>query len=159
MIYVPGLILALAAFWFAMSGQTTLLFGLLGLISVLLVLWLCARLGIIDRNASPYHRAPQLLLWLIWLLGEIVKSNVFVIRRIFGPARAIDPAVVKVNGEGNSDLAKTLFANSITLTPGTVTVEVEEGQFMIHALDGPGATPSSFSAMARNAARAAGDKS
>lgn len=157
MVYVPGLIAALAAFWFAMSGQTAPLFLALGVLSVLLTLWLCARLGIIDRNASPYHRAPQLMVWLAWLVGEIVKSNIHVLRRVLGPMNSIEPAVVKVNGGCESDLAMTLFANSITLTPGTVTVEVQRGEFLVHALDGAAATPDSFNTMARNAARAAGD--
>ncbi len=93
MIYLPGLILALAAFWFALSGETSPLFLMLGALSVLLTLWLVARLKIIDRDAAPYHRAPQMVIYGVWLVGEIVKANIAVIRRIVGPTHAIDPAM------------------------------------------------------------------
>lgn len=157
MAYIPGLAAALAVFWFVMSGQTSPLFLGLGVLSVLLTLWLSLKLGIVDRNASPYHRAPQIFVWLVWLLGEIVKANLVVARRIMGPLTSLDPAVVKVNGGCKSDLGKTLFANSITLTPGTVTVEVDNGVMLLHALQRDNALPESFEPMARKAAMAAGD--
>ena len=68
MTYLPGLALALAALWFALSGETSPLFLMLGAVSVLAALWLAARLRIIDRDASPYHRIVQLLVYLVWLL-------------------------------------------------------------------------------------------
>ena len=70
MAYLPGLLLALAVFWFALSGETSPLFLFLGAISVLLALWLAARLKIIDRDASPYYRIPQMLTYGGWLMVE-----------------------------------------------------------------------------------------
>jgi multicomponent Na+:H+ antiporter subunit E len=157
MIYLPGLIIAVAALWFALSGETAPLFLVLAAASFIATLWLCARLGIIDRDASPYHRFHLLIAYAGWLMIEIVKANVVVIRAILSPRSAISPAIVKVKPEGQSDLARSLFANSITLTPGTVTIDTD-GDFLVHCLQEDNARPSAFATMNRLAARAAGGR-
>src|SRR5262245_58987001 len=123
MAYLPGLLAALAALWFALSGETAPMFLALGVVSVLLAAWLAARLKIIDRDASPYHRLPQLLGYFLGLSVAIAKANAAVVARILGPRSAIDPVMVKVQTTAKTDLGKALFANSITLTPGTATVD------------------------------------
>jgi multicomponent Na+:H+ antiporter subunit E len=155
MIYVAGLVLALSALWFALSGETAPLFLGFGALSILLALWLAARLKIIDRNASPYHRIAQVLLYLVWLSLEVVKANLAVIRSVLDPRRTISPALVKVKANGRTDLAKAMFANSITLTPGTVTVDVERDGLLVHALHEQNARPAAFAPMDRRSARAA----
>ena len=155
MIYLPGLVVALSALWFALSGETAPLMLALGAASVVAALWLCARLGVIDRDASPYHRIFHLTAYAAWLLVEIARANLGVIRAILSPRGAIDPAIVKVKPEGESDLARALFANAITLTPGTVTIETD-GEFLVHCLREESARPSAFATMNRLAARAAG---
>ena len=155
MIYLPGLVLALAAFWFALSGQTSPFFVGVGVASLLLTLWLAAQLRIVDRDASPYHRLPQLLLYVGWLIGEIVKSNIAVIGRVLGSRHAIDPAVVRLHTRARTDLGKALFANSITLTPGTVTIDVADDKVLVHALMREKASVAEFESMDRRAAAAA----
>ena len=155
MIYLPGLVLALAVLWFALSGQTSPFFIGLGVVSVLLTLWLAGRLRIIDRNASPYYRLPQMLVYLGWLIVEVVKANIAVIARVLGPRHAIDPAVVRLRTRARTDLGKALFANSITLTPGTVTIDVQGDKVMVHALVRERASVASFEPMDRRAAAAA----
>jgi multicomponent Na+:H+ antiporter subunit E len=153
--YVPGLTAALAAFWFALSGETAPLFVALGVASVLASLWLAGRLRILDRDASPYHRIVQHLLYLSWLLVEIVKANAVVILKVLGPRHGIDPAIVRVRSTARTNLGRALFANSITLTPGTVTADVDGDQLVVHALVRERAPPHSFAQMDRNAAKAA----
>ncbi len=155
MIYLPGLVLALAVLWFALSGQTSPFFIGLGVVSVLLTLWLAGRLRIIDRNASPYYRLPQMLVYLGWLIVEVVKANIAVIARVLGPRHAIDPAVVRLRTRARTDLGKALFANSITLTPGTVTIDVQGDKVMVHALVREKASVASFEPMDRRASAAA----
>ena len=155
MIYLPGLVLALAVLWFALSGQTSPFFIGLGVVSVLLTLWLAGRLRIIDRNASPFYRLPQMLVYLGWLIVEVVKANIAVIARVLGPRHAIDPAVVRLRTRARTDLGKALFANSITLTPGTVTIDVQGDKVMVHALVREKASVASFEPMDRRAAAAA----
>lgn len=155
MTYLPGLLIALTAFWFALSGLTSPYFLVLAVVAVLLALWLSARLSIIGRDASPYHRVLRMLPYAAWLVGQIVKSNIVVIARVLGPRHAIDPAMVTVKTKARTELGKALFANSITLTPGTVTVDIDGDQLKVHALVRENASPASFEAMDRRAARAA----
>lgn len=158
MAYLPGLLAALAVFWFALSGETSPLFLFLGAVSVLLVVWLASRLRIIDRDASPYHRAPQMLVYGGWLIVEIAKANIAVIRKVIGPTHAIDPVMVNVTTTATTALGKAVFANSITLTPGTVTVEIDGDRVKVHALVRETSPASSFAEMDRKAAAAADGK-
>lgn len=156
--YGIGLLVALAALWVALSGVTAPLFLMFGGVAVIATLWLAASLKIIDRNASPYHRLLQVLAYLGWLAVEVVKANLAVIRSILDPRHTINPALVTVKTEGKSDLAKAMFANSITLTPGTVTVDVEKDRLIVHALQEETSRAHSFAPMDRRAARAADGK-
>ncbi|MEQ1609136.1 MAG: Na+/H+ antiporter subunit E [Hyphomonadaceae bacterium] len=159
MSYLFGLLLALSAFWIALSGETSPLFLMLGALSVVLTLWLAARLRIIGRDASPWHRTPQILIYAIWLAGQVVKSNIAVIRKILGPGHAIDPVMVNVATTARTDLGKAMFANSITLTPGTVTVDVDGDRLRVHALVREASPAGSFAKMDRRAAAAADGRS
>jgi multicomponent Na+:H+ antiporter subunit E len=155
MTYLPGLALALAAFWFALSQQTAPLFLALGALSVLLTLWLVAQMRILDRDASPYHRVAQLLIYLVWLIGQIIRANLSVVARVLGPRSAIDPAIVRIRTNARTDLSKALFANAITLTPGTVTVDVAGDRVVVHALVAGNASARSFDGADRVASTAA----
>lgn len=155
MTYALGLFAALVAFWFVLSGETSPFFLGLAVVAVLAALLLSARLQVIDRDGSPYHRAPLLLVYLCWLIGEIVKANIAVIARVLGPKHAIDPAMVEVKSSATSSLGRALFANSITLTPGTVTVDVVGLTLKVHALVRENAGEGSFESMDRRSARTA----
>ncbi len=155
MAYAPGLTIALAAFWLVLSGHFDALMLGLGLLSVLAALWLTARLEVIDRESSPYHRSPQMLSYVGWLVGEIAKANIQVIGQVFAPAESLRPGLTRVRTVGSSDMAKVLFANSITLTPGTVTIDVDRDELLVHALSLSGAEPASFTSMDRKSALAA----
>jgi multicomponent Na+:H+ antiporter subunit E len=159
MMYVPGLVLALAALWFSLSGEAAPLFLGLGALSMILTLWLVARLRILDRDASPYHRFPQLLIYLVWLIFQIIKANLSVIARVLSPGRAIDPAIVRIRTNARTDLGKTLFANAITLTPGTVTVDVVGDRVVVHALVAKAASTEAFDSIDRIASGAADGRS
>jgi multicomponent Na+:H+ antiporter subunit E len=155
MTYVPGLAAALVVFWFAMSGETSPFFLGLSVIAVIATLWISASLRIIDRDSSPYHRAPHLLIYMGWLIIEIVKANFAVIARVLGVRHSIDPAMVEISTATRTSLGKALFANSITLTPGTVTVDVDGQVLKVHALVRENASADSFATMDRGSSRAA----
>ena len=89
------------------------------------------------------------------VLAAAEKANVKVILKVLGPRHAIDPAIVRVRSTAKTDLGRALFANSITLTPGTVTADVEGDQLVVHALVRDRAPAHSFAQMDRNAAKAA----
>jgi multicomponent Na+:H+ antiporter subunit E len=152
--YGLGLVIALTAFWLLNSGFFKPLMLSLGAVSVLVTLLLTWRLGILDRDSSYYHRSLGLLGYIPWLLWEIAKSNVAVVRAAIASEINLSPVMVKVPTRCTTDLAKTLFANSITLTPGTVTVDVERDKLLIHALFASGGEVSGFDEMDRRSARA-----
>ena len=125
MAYFLGLLVALVGFWLGMSGHYSPLLLSLGAVSVAVCMILAYRLDIIDREGAPYVRIVGFALYFPWLMVEIAKSNWAVVKACLKADLDIAPALVKVKTACESDLAKVTFANSITLTPGTVTVEIE----------------------------------
>src|SRR3990167_4762231 len=103
-------------------------------LSVVLTLLLSARLKIIDREGAPYVRLFGFVSYYPWLFWEIVKANWIVIKACLRADLDITPALVKVKTICRTDLAKVTFANSITLTPGTVTVEIDGDKLLVHGL-------------------------
>ena len=153
--YFIGLIVVLGALWLGLSGIYTPLLLTLSVISILISVLLASRLETVDREGAPYARTPFLFSYWAWLLVEIFKANLPVIRACVSANLDINPALVKVKTRCESDLAKTIFANSITLTPGTVTVEVEGDKLLVHALYEESATPDAFAEMDERSYRAA----
>jgi multicomponent Na+:H+ antiporter subunit E len=99
-------------------------------------------------------RLVGFLLYFPWLAKEIVKANLTVIRACVKADLDIAPALVKVKTICKSDLAKVTFANSITLTPGTVTVEIEGDKLLVHGLYEQDSQPEAFVEMDLRSARA-----
>ena len=151
---IIGLIIALVLFWLGLSGHYTPLLLSFGAVSIMIALVLAGRLGILDQEGAPYGTFPGVLLYLPWLLKEICVANVVVVRACLGAELDINPALVKVKTRCETDLGKTLFANSITLTPGTVTIEVERDLLLVHALYEEAAGPGAFDEMDRRSVRA-----
>lgn len=156
--YFLGLIAALTALWFGLSGMFKPLMVGFAVVSILLSVVLAYRFDIIDREGSPYGRLPNLLTYWVWLVIEIFKANWVVIKACLRSELDINPALVKVKTQCASDLAKTVFANSITLTPGTVTIAVEGDKLLVHALYEEGAGPGAFDEMDRRSLEACDGK-
>jgi multicomponent Na+:H+ antiporter subunit E len=153
--YLLGICLAIIAFWVANSGHyKPLMLGFLAL-STLITLFVSARLKIIDREGSPYVRLAGFLAYYPWLFWEVVKSNLVIIKACLRADLDINPALVKIKTNCKTDLAKVTFANSITLTPGTVTVEIEGDKLLVHGLYEANTQPEAFEEMDRRCARAA----
>lgn len=103
---------------------------------------------------SPLLRVlPRLLPYSVWLLREVVVANLQVARVVLDPRLPIAPVVGRFRVTLPGDLAVTTLANSITLTPGTITLDVENGQFVVHALLGHDSLSSCEGEMARRVAR------
>jgi len=151
---IIGLIIALVLFWLGLSGHYTPLLLSLGAVSIMIALVLSGRLGILDREGAPYGAFLGVLFYLPWLLKEIFVANVIVVRACLKAEQDINPALVKVKTRCQTDLGKTLFANSITLTPGTVTIEVERDLLLVHALYEEAAGPGAFDDMDKRSLRA-----
>lgn len=155
MAYLLGILIAIVAFWVWNSGHyTPLMLGFMAA-SVAVTLFLCARLKIIDREGSPYVRLFGWLAYYPWLFWEVVKANWIVIKACLRADPDISPALVKIKTVCKSDLAKVTFANSITMTPGTVTIEIDGDKLLVHGLYESGTTPEGFTEMDLRCARAA----
>ncbi len=133
-----GLSVMLAAFWLLLSGHYAPLFLALGAASVLLVTWLAWRMEIVDDEGRPLDlslRAPR---YWAWLSLQILRSALLVSRRIWSAA-PVQPGLTRTSVVGMTDVERVTYANSITLTPGTLAVSVEDEHIEVHALD-----PASF---------------
>ena len=129
-----NLTLFLSAIWLLLSGHYTPLMLVLGGLSTLLVVFLATRADLIDRETHPVLLKPSVLLYWFWLGREIIKSNIDVARRILAPGLPISPHVFTVRAFQKTDLGRVTFANSITLVPGTVAMDVDDDVITVHAL-------------------------
>ena len=126
--------LSLAIFWLLNSGHYTALMLSLGVISISLVLYIAHRMDVIDHESQPLHLTLQLPGYYAWLIKEIILSNLLVVKHIWLGNKTISPAMMSIKASQKTDTGKVIYANSITLTPGTVTVNLDGDQFMVHAL-------------------------
>jgi len=129
-----GLATALLGLWLVLSGHYTALLLSFGVASVALVTLISVRMEIVDRESVPFHIVVGLVTYVPWLVWEIFLSNVAVARVILSPRLPVSPTLVHYRASQETDLGRVIFANSITLTPGTVTTGVEGDDFQIHAL-------------------------
>ncbi len=120
--------------WLLLSGHYQPLLLGLGVASTIVVVLIARRMDLIDREGHPIHLSWRFLLYLPWLGWEIVKANIDIARVIVRPKMAIGPTVLRLKGTQKSELGHVIYANSITLTPGTVTIGLEEGVLSVHAL-------------------------
>ena len=126
--------LFLFAIWVLLSGHYTPLMLLFGVLSTLFVVFLATRADLIDRETQPVLIKLSVLFYWVWLGREIIKSNIDVTRRILSPGLPISPTVFTVRAGQKTELGRVTYANSITLVPGTVTMDVDGDVFTVHAL-------------------------
>lgn len=128
----------LAGFWFLLSGHTSGFLLTLGLASAAFASWVIARMDRQDKAPILIVFNLEFVRYIGWLLWQVAVANVDVARRIWDPSLPIQPAWRKIAVKLKQPLTKTIYANSITLTPGTVTTEVGEDYFIVHALNAGG---------------------
>lgn len=105
-----------------------------GLSSCLFVAWIVSRLQMVDSKEPALMIIVRLITYIPWLAKEIVISNIDVAKRIWQKDMPISPTITTVNASQKTALGLVLHANSITLTPGTLSIDVEEGAIEVHAL-------------------------
>jgi multicomponent Na+:H+ antiporter subunit E len=129
-----GLGVVLLGFWLALSGHYTPMLISFGVGSSIFVVWVAHRMDVVDREGFPLHVGWRFLLYFPWLMKEIFVANVHVAKIILDPKMPISPRMVVFHGSQVTDLGRVIYANSITLTPGTITTGVEGKEYQIHAL-------------------------
>ncbi|MDK9712564.1 MAG: Na+/H+ antiporter subunit E [Sulfuritalea sp.] len=126
---------SLIAFWLLLSGMFTPFLIVAGIGSAIAVVLLSRRMDVADHEGHPVHLAwVAVLSYWPWLFWEIAKSAWDVTRRVLHPALPVSPVLVEFRPTQTTDLGLVIHANSITLTPGTISVEVEQDRFLVHAL-------------------------
>ncbi len=134
MLHTFSLAVLLSGVWWLLSGYTLVLIIGLGIGSVILVLYICHRMDAIDHETHPVHLAAGCITYYPWLLWEIVLANWDVAKAILKNDDTVRPRLMHVKASQVSEVGRVTYANSITLTPGTVTLDIEGADLLIHSL-------------------------
>ena len=137
MLYRILIFLILLVTWTLFSGQLDWFHLTLGVISAGFVTWISGDLLFDDRESNLTTRLKQgcrMASYLLWLLWQVVLSNIHLVRLAFGNQKDIQPSIVCFQTALKSDFEKFMLANSITLTPGTITIKIDGDRFCVHAI-------------------------
>lgn len=129
-----SLFLLLAAFWLLNSGHNTFQILSLGLLSIIFVVFIAHRMDVVDDESQPLHLTVRMPAYHLWLAKEVILANIDVVKRIWRGNSSISPVLVTLKASQKTEIGKVIYASSITLTPGTVTVNLEGGRITVHAL-------------------------
>jgi len=132
-----ALVLMLA--WLLWSGLFKPLLLALGVFSCVLVVYLAHRLRLFDTDVFELRFLSRMVRFWGWLAGQIVKSSLEVTRVVLSPRLPISPTVAEFDSRCTDHMDQAILGNSITLTPGTLTLQISDGHFVVHALTEAGA--------------------
>lgn len=124
----------LVLFWLVLSGHFTPLFLALGALSVTLVLVLSWRAGIGDREGASLPLALRVTRYFPWLGKEVLVSAVAVVAKVWSRRPNLHPVVTTTPSPAMSPMSQVVYANSITFTPGTLSLDLDEDQISVHGL-------------------------
>lgn len=153
-----GLVGSLFLFWLLLSGLYTPFLLAAGFGASLAVALLAWRMEVADQEGHPVHLTPAALVYWPWLVKEIAKSGWQVSKIILDPRLPVSPALVRFRPSQKSAVGLVTHANSITLTPGTITVEADHREFLVHALTREAAAGVVDSEMDRRVSRLEGSR-
>ncbi|MDC3379310.1 Na+/H+ antiporter subunit E [Planctomycetota bacterium] len=128
------LFLVLLVFWGVLSWHPAPMLVGFGLATCAAVAWWMNRHDLLERDWTIPGFLKLAVLYMPWLLWQIAIANVKVLILIWHPKRPIQPSLVSIPSKLRTPTGRMIFANSITLTPGTVTVAMLEGEVIVHAL-------------------------
>ena len=139
LVRVASLAVALGAAWLLWSGLFKPLLLGLGLFSCVLTLYLSKRMGYFDSELFALRFSFRLMKFWIWLIKEIVSSSLEVARVVLDPDLPISPSVVTLKATATHPVDQVILGNSITLTPGTLALDLHKGVIQVHCLTRDGA--------------------
>lgn len=133
--------ITLFVYWLALSGHYYWWLIAFGAVLSVLVVVFCFGKGIADSEAFPFGLVPRGLVYWPWLLWQILLSGLRVTRLILSPGLPISPTLIKVDAKQKTAVGLVTYANSITLTPGTISIEASErgSCIWVHAIEQEGA--------------------
>jgi len=129
-----SLSLTLGAFWLLNSGYNTPLILSLGVVSVAFVIYLSRRMDVVDHESQPVQLTTSLPGYYVWLVKEIILANISVVKHVWLGNQTISPTLATLKASQITDMGRVIYATSITLTPGTVAVDLAGDQIVVHAL-------------------------
>jgi len=132
--YLLSLALILALLWLGISGVYKPLLFMLGAASVVFVVWLSKRMDVVGVEHNPIIYSWRLPLYWAWLIWQVIIANLQVAAAALKPGNQVRPQMVEVPVDCKSAVGKVTYANSVTLTPGTVTLLLESNRLHAHAL-------------------------
>lgn len=140
-VHMVVLALVLFAFWMVLSGRTETKFVIYGILTAVVTTWITYPLLLIpNKDGSKRYYVfgvslPKAVSYFFWLMWQLVLANIDVLLATTSQELDIDPKVVRFRFRADNPMASVVLANSITLTPGTVTMNVtDDGLYEIHAL-------------------------
>ena len=134
------LILTLVTIWAIWSGHFDKPFMLaLGATSIVITMWVCWRMKLVDSESVPIHLVIGAIPYTLYLMKEIVISNLAVAKIILSPKMDLHRNLYEVDAKQKTEIGNVILANSITLTPGTVSVSMSGDKIKVHALSFEGA--------------------
>lgn len=119
--------------WLVLSGYLKTLLLFFGLVSVLFVIWMSYRANALEEDSLPIKLILKLPFYWLWLFKEIFKSGIITTALIWNGK--FSPQLFRIKASQKSTTGIANYANAITLTPGTVTIEVEKKTLLVHALN------------------------
>ncbi|MBT5241412.1 MAG: Na+/H+ antiporter subunit E [Rhodospirillaceae bacterium] len=131
---VISMAIVLLVFWLTLSGHYTTFLITSGVISAVAIALLAYRMDVADREGHPIHLGLSALTYWPWLVWQIILSALNVTRIIINPSLPISPTLTRVKMSQKTDVARVTYANSITLTPGTISVDIEGDEILVHAI-------------------------
>jgi multicomponent Na+:H+ antiporter subunit E len=132
--HTTSLFFTLAAFWLLNSGHYSALILSLGFASILLILIMVFKMELVDQESQPLNLTFKIWGFYLWLSKEIILSNITVVKHIWLGNKSISPTLQKIKISQQTDMGKVIYANSITLTPGTIAIDLIEDEIIVHAL-------------------------
>ncbi|AIL65340.1 putative monovalent cation/H+ antiporter subunit E [Rickettsiales bacterium Ac37b] len=131
------LFISLYLCWYILSGRYDLLFLLLGTISIILILVLIYRMKLYSTKTMPIKLSYKLFLYAIWLFKEIIISSCSVAKIVWTkqPEKYIRPTTIWLPFTNLNDIKSSIYAHSITLTPGTVCLNITPDKIKVHVLN------------------------
>lgn len=137
--YRISIFLLLFGIWIVFSGQFDAFHLALGLISTALVTAISSNFFFADRSRGIRARIREIIRlpwYLCWMLYQILLSNLHILKLALSPGDLpeVEPRLVRIKTELKTDFAKWFLANSITLTPGTITIDIEGDELLIHSI-------------------------
>jgi len=128
-------VVVLSLFWLLLSGYIQPLLLSFGAISVFLVVLVVKRMDDVDQELRQLSFGFSIFRYVPWLLKEIMSSSIHVSKLIWGSPKDLSPTLAKIPLNNIPKDKRVLYANSITLTPGTLSLDINENEITVHALE------------------------